>query len=98
MTKPKHNGFDAPYADLEEADIMDSIERDEFAESEPLDQIKAKWQEAVRLTLRKKPITVRIQERDIESIKAIALEQGIPYQTLVASVLHRFARGRLKDA
>ena len=57
----------------------------------------AVWQRAVRNTLRKKPITVRVQEQDIARIKAKALEQGIPYQTLVASVLHRYARGSLKE-
>ena len=42
-------------------------------------------------------ITVRVQERDIARIKAKALEQGIPYQTLVASILHRYATGMLKE-
>ena len=42
-------------------------------------------------------ITHRIQEQDIQRIKVKAMEQGIPYQTLVSSILHRYASGRLKE-
>jgi predicted DNA binding CopG/RHH family protein len=38
------------------------------------------------------------EERDLEAIQARAVEDGIPYQTLMASVLHRFVAGRLKEA
>ena len=83
MSKPRHQKFDAPFADAEEADIMRAVEGGEFSEAAPLPQAKKEWQEAARATLRKKPITIRIQEQDIAAIKALALERGIPYQTLV---------------
>ena len=97
MKKPKHLGFDAPFFDAEEEEIFRAVERGEFVERVPRAQAQKEWQQAVRNTLRKKPITVRVQEQDIARIKAKALEQGIPYQTLVASILHRYAKGTLKE-
>ncbi len=51
----------------------------------------------MRNTVRKKTITVRIQERDIARLKARALQKGIPYQTLIASILDQYAEGALKE-
>jgi predicted DNA binding CopG/RHH family protein len=97
MKKPKHAGFDAPFFDDEEEAAIRAAERGELKSSGTKSRTVAAWQRAVRNTLRKKPITVRVQEQDIEYIKAKALEQGIPYQTLVASVLHQYARGKLRE-
>ena len=44
---------------------------------------------------RKKSINIRIYEDDIEKIKAQALEQGLPYQTLISSIIHRLALKQL---
>jgi predicted DNA binding CopG/RHH family protein len=98
MSKPKHTGFDAPYFDDEEREIMEALERGEFKPSDrPLEEIKAEWQEIVRNTKRKKAITVRIQEGDIAKLKVRALQKGMPYQTLIASILHQYAEGALKE-
>lgn len=97
MKKPKHMGFDAPFLDKEEKAAMRALGRGEYVSASPRSKVVKEWQRAVRNTLRKKPITVRVQQRDIERIKSIALEQGIPYQTLVASILHRYAKGALKE-
>ena len=45
----------------------------------------------------RKAITLRLQQRDIERLKVIAGERGLPYQTLVSSVLHQFASGTLVE-
>ena len=45
---------------------------------------------------RKKSLNIRLFEEDIERIKAIALEQGIPYQTLISSVIHKLALKQIK--
>ncbi len=97
MTKPKHTGFDAPFLDEEEEEIFKAVERGEYVSDMTREEASKMWQDAVRNTFRKKPITVRVQERDIERIKVMAMEQGIPYQTLVASILHRYAKGTLKE-
>jgi predicted DNA binding CopG/RHH family protein len=54
-------------------------------------------QAAMRNTVCKKAITVRIQERDIARLEARALQKGIPHQTLIASILHQYAEGALKE-
>lgn len=68
MKKPKYPGFDAPFLDKEEEEIFRAVERGEYVERVPRAQALKEWQQAVRNTLRKKPITVR----DIPHTKAKA--------------------------
>lgn len=96
MRKQKQKKYDTPFFDKEEEELMKAVERGEYEEVQSREEALEFWQAAVRNTLRKRPITVRVQEQDIERIKVKALQQGIPYQTLVASVLHRYANGTLK--
>lgn len=42
-------------------------------------------------------MNIRISQRDLERIKSKAMEEGIPYQTLVTSVLHKYVSGKLKE-
>jgi len=42
-------------------------------------------------------ITIRISGRDLELLKSMAMDQGMPYQTMVTSVLHKYATGKLKE-
>ena len=44
------------------------------------------------------PVDIRLSARDLEDLKVKALEEGMPYQTLMASVLHRYATGQLRRA
>ena len=97
MTKQKIHSIDTQVLDAEELEIEAAIDRGEYVETELTPEKIKEWQQIARNTLRKKPITVRVQERDIARIKAKALEQGIPYQTLVSSILHRYAEGKLKE-
>jgi predicted DNA binding CopG/RHH family protein len=74
----------------------------ERGEWQSVDNLKAeikKHQQYARNTLRKdKRVNIRISSKDLEAIQAKAVEDGIPYQTLMSSVLHRFVSGRLKEA
>lgn len=55
-------------------------------------------QEAASSTFKKdKRINIRISSRDLEALQRRAIQEGIPYQTLVSSVLHKFASGSLRD-
>lgn len=60
---------------------------------------KAKvYQQVARLTLAKtKNINIRLPERDLLKLKSKAAYEGIPYQTLVASILHRTIQVQLSD-
>jgi len=57
-----------------------------------------KFQEAAKATLSKdKRINIRISSRDLGSLQRRAVRYGMPYQTLIASVLHRYITGDLTD-
>lgn len=87
------------YLDDEERDLVESIERGEWKSVKNLKTEIKKHQEYARNTLKKdKRVNIRISARDLEAIQTRAAEDGIPYQTLMASVLHRFVSGRLKEA
>jgi len=82
--------------DIEEQKLLDSLESGEW-ESVPNreDEIKL-HQEIAKNTLRKdKRINIRLSVNDLEALKTQAVELGLPYQTLVSSILHQYASGRL---
>ena len=55
-------------------------------------------QAAAEETFRKdKRINIRISNRDLEGLQRRALEEGLPYQTLVSSILHKYVSGSLQD-
>ena len=56
----------------------------------------ARYKEAARATaIKDKRVNIRLSSGDLADIQARALEEGMPYQTLIASVLHKFVAGRL---
>ena len=50
----------------------------------------------IKKLTRKKSLNLRVYEEDISSIKAIALEKGLPYQTFLASIIHQIATKQIK--
>jgi predicted DNA binding CopG/RHH family protein len=86
------------YLDDEERDLMESVERGEWESVKNLKREIKKHQQYARNTLRKdKRVNIRISSRDLEALQTKAVEDGIPYQTLMGSILHRFVAGRLKE-
>lgn len=80
--------------DNEEKQILADFENDEFV-SVANDQMKKMYQKYATETLSKtKNINIRLSEKDLWKLKARAVEEGLPYQTLASSVLHRFAEKR----
>jgi len=87
------------YFDDEERDLVESVERGEWTSVKNLGQEIEKHRQYARNTLRKdKRVNIRISSRDLEAFQAKAMEDGIPYQTRMASVLRRFVAGRPKEA
>ena len=82
--------------DKEEQELLDSIENDEWVSVDNL-QLKIKeHQEIAKNTLKKdKRINIRLSSFDLEALKTNAVEMGLPYQTLVSSILHQYITGRL---
>ncbi|MCK9607664.1 MAG: hypothetical protein M0R33_14575 [Methylomonas sp.] len=83
--------------DQDEQALLDAFEADEF-ESDLTDERKAYLSEAAETVFKKdKRINIRISSRDLAALQRRALEEGLPYQTLVASVLHKYVSGSLRD-
>ena len=81
----------------EEKDILDSYEKGEW-KSAPKSDLK-RYREYAKATFQKdKRMNIRISSKDLTGIQKKALEEGIPYQTLAASILHKYVSGRLVDA
>jgi predicted DNA binding CopG/RHH family protein len=80
----------------EEAELLESYERDEWQSvKNSKDEIR-RYREYARATFKKDSrINIRISSKDLEAIQKKALEEGIPYQTLVSSILHKYISGRL---
>ncbi len=84
--------------DKEEQEILDAYEAGEF-ESVMTDERRKSIEQAAVATFKKdKRINIRLSGRDLSAIKRRALQEGIPYQTLVASILHKYVSGSLYDA
>jgi predicted DNA binding CopG/RHH family protein len=87
--------------DPEEQDLLDSFERGEWQPIEGRKEAFARYRDYARTTFKKdRRVNIRISSKDLEALQKRALEEGIPYQTLLASILHKYAAGRLveKDA
>jgi len=83
-----------PQLDKEEKEIIDAIERGEFSSTKNLANDRKKYAEMARNTIdRKKSISIRLSERDLARLKQKAAEEGMPYQTLISSTLHKFVNG-----
>ncbi len=84
--------------DPEEREILESVEAGEWRSVANTGAEVKRFQEYARATFRKdQRINVRISGKDLEALKKRALIEGIPYQTLIASVLHKYVSGRLKE-
>lgn len=91
------NPFDVKPFDKEERQLIETIENGETVPAENQKQLIKDAVEAAENTLSKnKNINIRISGRDISKIKEKAAEAGLPYQTLIASILHQYANEKIK--
>jgi predicted DNA binding CopG/RHH family protein len=82
--------------DKYEEDILKSYENDEWKSVNNINEIKQQYVKYARNTFQKnKRINIRISESDLARLKAKSLEEGIPYQTLVSSLIHKFITGKI---
>lgn len=97
MPSKTKSPFDGLILDEEEQAIEDAIERGEFEESTDFEATKKMLQKAARLHRQlntTKPVTLRIKQLDLISIKAKAKRNNIPYQTMLGLALHDIAEGK----
>jgi len=85
--------------DAFEQDILTAYEKGELKSTSPSKAKLAKFKAAASATfLKEKRVNIRLSTPDLMDIQARALEEGLPYQTLIASVLHKFVSGRLVES
>ncbi len=83
---------------LLDEEILASFERGEWKPVRNQKGEIARFRAAAEATLLKdKRVNIRISSRDLEGLQAKAAEEGVPYQTLMTSVLHKFVSGRLVE-
>jgi predicted DNA binding CopG/RHH family protein len=82
--------------DKEEKELLDSYERGEWKSVKNLEEEIDKHRGCARQTLKKdNRVNIRISSMVLDELQTRAIEDGMPYQTLISSILHRFETGRL---
>ena len=82
----------------EETDLLESLESGEWHSVDKVKEEISVHRTIAKNTLKKdKRVNLRMSSKDLEAIKTFAVEEGLPYQTLMSSVLHKFITGRLVD-
>jgi predicted DNA binding CopG/RHH family protein len=80
----------------EETELITSYDSDEWRSIDDLQTHKQRYQEYARATFRKdRRVNIRISSKDLQELQRRALAEGIPYQTLMASILHKYISGTL---
>ena len=84
--------------DPEERDILEQFEQGALRRAADAEQEMAAAREMARSTFRKtKRVNLRVTERDFMLARARAREEGIPCQTLLSSIIHKYLSGRLTE-
>jgi predicted DNA binding CopG/RHH family protein len=84
--------------DKYEQELETSFEKGEWKSIKNLSSEKKHLAKIAQAAIKKnKTMNIRINEFDLNSLKARALEEGIPYQTLVTSILHKYVSGKLSE-
>jgi len=84
--------------DDEEKALADSFERGEWRSVKNVSREKQKLRNAARSTLQKDArINIRLSSKDLGDVQVLAAREGIPYQTLIASVIHKYVSGTLTE-
>ena len=85
--------------DSKERELLDSVERGEWRSVRGLKGERKRFGRYAAATFRKdRRVNIRISTKDLETIQKRALEEGLPYQTLISSLLHKYVAGRLRGA
>ena len=84
--------------DRKEKELLRSVESGQWQSVPGRNKELEKYKEYARVTVKKdRRVNIRISTRDLKAIQKRALMEGIPYQTLISSILHKYLSGRLKE-
>ncbi len=82
----------------DEKKILDSVERGEWRTIPDVEKESRRYQKYARSTFRKdKRINIRISEKDLIKLQRRAAKEGLPYQTFISSILHKFVSGQFME-
>ena len=83
----------------DEKELLDSVESGEWRSVSDREAEVSRYQEYAAATFKKdRRINIRISSKDLHALQKRALREGIPYQTLVASVLHKYVSGQFRES
>jgi predicted DNA binding CopG/RHH family protein len=86
-----------PTINIKEEEILTAFEKGQLKSVATKSEL-AKFKAAARATaIKDRRVNIRLSSGDLNDIQVKALEEGIPYQTLIASVLHKYVTGRLAE-
>jgi predicted DNA binding CopG/RHH family protein len=89
--------IDMPKVDSYEREILSSFEKGKLKSVATKSELE-KFKAAARATaVKDRRVNIRLSSIDLSDIQVKALEEGMPYQTLIASVLHKYVSGRLVE-
>jgi predicted DNA binding CopG/RHH family protein len=84
--------------DHEERELLEAFETGELKQAPRAENIQRRHQEYAEAMFKKDArINIRLSSKDLRGLQKKALAEGIPYQTLVASILHKYVEGRLHE-
>ncbi|GAB6282767.1 MAG: hypothetical protein STSR0008_15160 [Ignavibacterium sp.] len=84
--------------DKEEKELLKSYEKGEWKSIKDFEKKKLEYQSYAKNTAAKnKRINILLTERDLANLKAKSLEEGMSYQTLVGSIIHKYIYGKFKE-
>jgi len=85
-------------SDQEEKKLLQSAEAGEWKSVRDANREKERLRGYAEATFKKdRRINIRISSRDLSALQKRALEEGLPYQTLISSLLHKYVSGRLVE-
>jgi predicted DNA binding CopG/RHH family protein len=83
----------------DERELLKSVESGEWESVPDREAEVSRYREYAAATFKKdRRINIRISSKDLDALQKRALHEGIPYQTLVASILHKYVSGRLTES
>jgi predicted DNA binding CopG/RHH family protein len=85
--------------DEEESALFKAVEGGQLVSHDNISERRKVLREIARDTIlgNRTRISLRVQSEDLARLRAIAYERGIPYQTLINSIIHQYAKGNLKE-
>jgi predicted DNA binding CopG/RHH family protein len=87
-----------PKLSRDEKELVDAFEKGELKPVKTKVAETKRYREFARATfLKDKRVNIRISTKDLDGVRKKAVEEGIPYQTLISSIIHKFVDDRLVE-